>query len=163
MLINLLTFKIFPNAKVYKVKKKRNMSVMSNRQVKYYRAENGINLAESNSTDEAVVFRRRRTGLSKLEKLLLAFVVILVFLCALLAGLYLSERQRRSLKKELISNKKGDEKCSGPNGAKDNNDKVNKGNKTMETSGSDRENTSSNDVVKQAALGRVFILILKKM
>ena len=130
---------------------------MSNRQVEYCRAENGIDLADTNIGEETISYRRQRNGMSKTEKLLLACVVVLIFLCAIFAGLYISERQHRRMKKEVsASDHDGEEdgKCEGPD------EKVNKRNQTMETCGSDRTNTTqcTNDsVLQQAAQGRVVL------
>lgn len=127
---------------------------MSNRQVEYCRADNGIDLADTNIDEDTITYRRRRNGMSKTEKLLLACVMVLVFLSAIFAGLYFSERQHRRMKKEgSASDGKGDGKCEGPD------EKVNKRNQTMEICGSNRGNaTCTNDsVVLQAAQGRVII------
>ena len=124
---------------------------MSGLQVEYCRAENGIDLADSNNDGETIVYRRQRNGMSKMEKLLLACVVILVFLCAIFAGLYVSERQHRKLKKaERSSYEKDDRKCKGQG------EEVNKRNETEKACGSDYGLTScSNKALKQAAVGRV--------
>ena len=131
---------------------------MSNRQVEYCRAENGIDLADTNIDEETITYCRQRNGMSTTEKLLLACVVVLVFLCAIFAGLYFSERQHRRMKREGSAfDGKGDGKCEGPD------EKVNKRNQTMEICGSDRGNaTCKNDsVVQQAAQGRVFLINFK--
>ena len=128
---------------------------MSNNQVEYCRAENGIDLADGNIDEETITYRRQRNGLSKTEKLLLACVVVLVFLCAIFAGLYLFERQHRTMKNEVIaSDGKGNGKCEGPD------DEVNKRNETMATCGSDRGSATCTNasIVLQAAQGRVLLV-----
>lgn len=124
---------------------------MSGLQVEYCRAENGIDLADSNNDEETIVYCRQRNGMSKMEKLLLACVVILVFLCAIFAGLYFSERQHRKLKKaESSSDEKNERKCKGQG------EEVNKANETAKACGSNYGRTScSNKALKKAAVGRV--------
>lgn len=81
---------------------------MSDHRVKYCRAENGIELRESNNVDvEAIVYRCPRNGMSKLEKIFLACIVILCFACAIFADLYFSEKQRRHVENDGTSKENG--------------------------------------------------------
>lgn len=123
---------------------------MSNRQVEYCRAENWIDFPENGITNETIVYRGRRNGMSKLEKFLLACIVLLVFLCAIFAGLYLSERQHRHLEKDVASN--GEDKCKSNEGSDGD---INKRNETENACGSDGDNASCvSEVVKQVGAGK---------
>ena len=125
------------------------MSVLN---VKYSRAENGIDLTES-TLNETVVCQRQRNGLSKLEKILLACIVFLVFVCAIFAGLYFSERQHRQLNNEVHSEEKGEWNCDGAKDGKDGEE--NERNETLLSCHSKLNRTAcSNEVTKQAAVGK---------
>lgn len=122
---------------------------MTDLNVKYSRAENGIEATEIENGSEVVVNLRRRNGMTKLEKILLASTVVFVISSAIFASLYLSERQHRNLKKETPSSENGGESCKGRE-----ENQVER-NKTGRTCDFDLNATEcSNEVVKQAARGK---------
>lgn len=121
---------------------------MTDLHVKYSRAENGIEVTEIDSGSEAVVQLRRRNGMTKLEKLLLASTVVFVIASAVFASLYLSERQHRNLKKETPSSENGaEENCKGRGQNQDEN-------KRNKTKGPCDTTECANEVTKLAALGK---------
>lgn len=123
---------------------------MADLHVKYSRAENGVDAAEiDNDGTGVVVHLRRRNGMSKLEKILVATTVFLVFVSAVFAALYLSERRYRNLKEHVASSENGGENCNGPDENKDEKER----NKPKGT-------CCSNEVTKQAALGKDVSLII---
>lgn len=122
---------------------------MTDLNVKYSRAENGIEATEIENGSEVVVNLRRRNGMTKLEKILLASTVVFVIASAVFASLYLSEKQHRNLKKETPSSKNGGKSCKGRE------ENQNERNKTQRACDFDLNATEcSNEVVKQAARGK---------
>ena len=131
---------------------------MSDHRVKYCRAENGIELTESNNVDaEAVVYRCPRNGMSKLEKIFLACIVILCFACAIFAGLYFSEKQRKHVENDSASKENGNWNCKGSNnGEGGEGKKENEAKKTCDLKAKNKT-SCSNEVAEQAALGKLLI------
>lgn len=131
---------------------------MSDHRVKYCRAENGIELRESNNVDvEAIVYRCPRNGMSKLEKIFLACIVILCFACAIFAGLYFSEKQRRHVENDGTSKENGNWNCKGSNdGEGGEGTKQNEAKKTCDLK-AENKTSCSNEVEEQAALGKLLI------
>ena len=131
---------------------------MSDHRVKYCRAENGIELTESNNVDaEAVVYRCPRNGMSKLEKIFLACIVILCFACAIFAGLYFSEKQRKHVENHNASKENGNWNCKGSNdGEGGEGKKENEAKKTCDLKAKNKT-SCSNEVEEQAALGKLLI------
>ena len=131
---------------------------MSDHRVKYCRAENGIELTESNNVDaEAVVYRCPRNGMSKLEKIFLACIVILCFACAIFASLYFSEKQRKHVENDSASKENGNWNCEGSNdGEGGEGKKENEAKKTCDLKAKNKT-SCSNEVEEQAALGKLLI------
>ena len=93
------------------VKKKQRSGKMANSHVEYCRAEHRVEFSENNCDGEAVIYQQKKKNeKSKLEKFLVVCVVVLVFLCAVFAGLYFYERQHRYLKKKGPTDE--NEKCN---------------------------------------------------
>ena len=131
---------------------------MADLNVKYSRAENGIDSADIDSGAEMVDYVRHRNGLSKLEKFLLASTLILVFVSSVFAALYMSERQTRNLMKETSSSENEDKNCKASNATEEE-----KQNKTSVMSSCDLNPNSANcvnEVIKQAAFGKMSLITM---
>ena len=125
---------------------------MADLKIKYSRAENGTDVSEIESGPEAVVHLRRRNGMTKLEKVLLACTVVFVITTAVFASLYASERQYRNVTKEKSSSENGSENCKGVGENSEEEKKVNKTKGTCDFNPNNSKCTTQ--VVKQAALGK---------
>lgn len=127
---------------------------MADLKIKYSRAENGTDVSEIESGPEAVVHLRRRNGMTKLEKVLLACTVVFVITTAVFASLYASERQYRNVTKEKSSSENGSENCEGVGENSEEEKKVNKTKGTCDFNPNNSKCTTQ--VVKQAALGKNY-------
>ena len=127
---------------------------MADLKIKYSRAENGTDVSEIESGPEAVVHLRRRNGMTKLEKVLLACTVVFVITTAVFASLYASERQYRNVRKEKSSSENGSENCKGVGENSEEEKKVNKTKGTCDFNPNNSKCTTQ--VVKQAALGKNY-------
>lgn len=127
---------------------------MADLKIKYSRAENGIDASKIESGPEAVVHLRRRNGMTKLEKVLLACTVVFVITSAVFASLYASERQYRNIKKEKPSSENGSENCKGLGGTGGEKNMINKTKETCDFNPNSSKCTTQ--VVKQAALGKNY-------
>ena len=127
---------------------------MADLKIKYSRAENGTDVSEIESGPEAVVHLRRRNGMTKLEKVLLACTVVFVITTAVFASLYASERQYRNVTKEKSSSENGSESCKGVGENSEEEKKVNKTKGTCDFNPNNSKCTTQ--VVKQAALGKNY-------
>ena len=127
---------------------------MTDLKIKYSRAENGVDVSEIESGPEAIVHLRRRNGMTKLEKVLLACTVLFVITSAVFASLYASERQYRNVRKEKSSSENGSENCKGLGETVEEEKKINK---TKEKCDLKHNNSKCiTQVVKQAALGKNY-------
>ena len=127
---------------------------MADLKIKYSRAENGTDVSEIESGPEAVVRLRRRNGMTKLEKVLLASTVVFVITTAVFASLYASERQYRNVRKEKPSSENGSENCKVVGETNEEEKKINKAKDTCDFNPNNSKCTTQ--VVKQAALGKNY-------
>lgn len=128
---------------------------MADLNVKYSRAENGLDVAEIDNEAETVQDLRRRNGMSKLEKVLLASTVLLIFVSAVFAALYVSERQQRNLNKGASSSENDGKNCKG---ADENQDEKRNETTVLKSCDLNPNNANcSNEVTKQAAHGKMFL------
>lgn len=127
---------------------------MADLNVNHSRAENGIDVSEIESGPEAVVHLRRRNGMTKLEKVLLASTVVFVITSAVFASLYVSERHYRNVRKETPSSENGSENCKGRGETGQEEEKQNKTKGSCDLNPNNAKCTT--EVVKQAALGKNY-------
>ena len=125
---------------------------MADLKIKYSRAENGTDVSEIECGPEAVVHLRRRNGMTKLEKVLLASTVVFIITSAVFASLYASERQYRNARREKPSFENGSENCGGETGEEEK--KINKTKETCDLN--PNSSKCRTQVVKQAALGKSY-------
>lgn len=122
---------------------------MTDLKIKYSRAENGIDVSEVEGGPEAIVDLRRRNGMTKLEKVLLACTVVFVITSAVFASLYASERQYRNVRKDKPSSENGSQNCKGLG-------KTGEEEKKETCDLNPNNSKCTTQVVKQAALGKNY-------